>query len=306
MADFLISIVVPCYNEADNIRILINRIKKVLLSYRYEIIFVDDGSTDDTLQTLIQLSISDKKIKYISFSRNFGQQVAIRAGIDYAKGDCTITMDADMQHPPESIPEMIYLWDKGFDVVNAIRDNANRLSFVKKWSSKCFYWILSKIADHEVISDVADFRLFDKKVRTIVCNLSEKDLYLRGLFAWIGFKQTTISYDEGERQYGRTKYSTKKMLSLASNGITSSSIRPLRFALSIGIVFAFLAFVYVAYAIIVMFMGLTVSGWASIVASIVFLAGVQLMVLGVMGEYIGKLYMNSKKRPHYIIDQDNI
>ena len=306
MSNFSISIIVPCYNEADNIFPLVASIKKVLQPYNYEIILINDGSTDATQQLIELIAEEMTKVKYISFSRNFGHQAAIRAGIDYAIGDCIVTMDADLQHPPVSIPEMIRLWGKGFDIVTATRISNGKQSLFKKLSSKSYYWLFSKISDQKVIVNGADFRLFDKKIGEIIREMPEKNLYLRGLFSWVGFKQTTIKYKECARTLGHTKYTTKKMFQLASNGITSSSVKPLRLAISIGVSFAFFAFCYGVYAIIVMAMGLTVSGWASIIATIVFLAGIQLLVLGVMGEYIGKLFIASKQRPHYLIAHTNL
>ncbi|QTE22222.1 glycosyltransferase family 2 protein [Polaribacter cellanae] len=306
MNNFLISIIVPCYNEAENIFLLISKIEKTLAEYKYEIVLVNDGSTDNTAQIIALVSQKNKNIKYIYFSRNFGHQAAIKAGIDYAKGDCLVTMDADLQHPPETILKMISLWKKGFEVITATRKKNAKISFLKKWFSKSFYWFLSTLSDQEVIVNAADFRLFDKKIATFIRNMPETHLYLRGLFSWIGFKQTTVDYNQEKRIHGSTKYSYKKMISLASNGITSSSIKPLRIALSIGIVFAILAFAYGIYAIVIMFLGLTVSGWTSIIATILFLSGIQLMVLGVMGEYIGKIYIENKQRPHYLISQTNI
>lgn len=306
MSDILISIVVPCYNEADNIFILVNKIEKVMVPYPFEIILVNDGSTDGTAQVVEIMSQKNKSIKYIHFSRNFGHQAAIKAGIDFAIGDCVITMDADLQHPPETLPQLIALWLEGFEVITATREADAKLPLFKKWSSQGFYWLLSALSEQKVVAEAADFRLFDKKIASVIRNMPETHLYLRGLFSWIGFKQTTVSYKQEKRIHGTTKYNLKKMMQLASNGITSSSIKPLRIALTIGVVFAFLAFGYGMYAIVVMLLGLTVSGWTSIIATILFLSGIQLMVLGVMGEYIGKNYIENKQRPHYLVTKTNI
>ncbi|MGS2741685.1 glycosyltransferase family 2 protein [Sinomicrobium sp. M5D2P17] len=307
MNEFSLSIIVPCYNEADNIFPLLSRIQEVMQPYNnYEIILVNDGSCDNTQQVIESALHEDESIKYICFSRNFGHQTALKAGIDFAHGDCIVTMDADLQHPPETILKMITLWQKGYDIVTAIGADKNRSSLLKRQTSKWYYLFLSKISDQDVMINGADFRLIDRKVGDIIRNIPGQNIYLRGLFSWIGFKQTTIKYQEENRIHGTTKYTFKKMLSLASNGITSSSIKPLRFALSAGIFFALLAFGYGMYAVIVMLMGLTIVGWTSIVACIVFLSGIQLIVLGVMGEYLGKLYMESKQRPSYFITKTNI
>ena len=304
--NFLLSIIIPCYNEEDNILPLVTRLQKVIDIYNYEIIFVNDGSTDSTAQVIELMVLDNENIKYIHFSRNFGHQAAIKAGIDFSNGDCIITMDADLQHPPETIPKMIIQWQKGFEVVTATRNFNTKNTRFKRLSSKSYYWLLSKIADDKIIQNSADFRLFDKKIGDIIREMPEKNLYLRGLFSWMGFKQTTIYYNEEERAFGKTKYSAKKMLQLASNGITSSSVKPLRIALSIGVLFAFMSFGYGVYAIVSMWLGSTVSGWASIIATTVFLASIQLIILGVMGEYIGKLYIENKQRPTYLVTQTNI
>ncbi|MBU2903428.1 glycosyltransferase family 2 protein [Arenibacter algicola] len=306
MNNILLSITVPCYNEEKNIAILVAELGLVLEEYDYEIILVNDGSTDQTQQVIEFLAIESDKVKFISLSRNFGHQKAIKAGIDHAKGDCIVTMDADLQHPPQTIPEMIALWELGNKVVTAVRSVQGQGSFFKKYTSKLFYLFLSKISNQDVVGNSSDFRLFDKKIVDILRKMPEQDLYIRGLVPWIGFKQTTIKFNEGRRVYGKTKYTLKKMLLLASNGITSSGIKPLRFALSAGILFAMLAFGYGIYAVIATFLGLTVSGWSSIIASIMFLSGIQLMVLGVMGEYLGKMYMANKQRPNYIVSNTNI
>ena len=301
MSDFLLSVIVPCYNEAENIRLLVDQLQKALEPMQYEVIFVNDGSTDHTGQMIKLEMATNNKIGYITFSRNFGHQAAIKAGIDHAKGNCIVTMDADMQHPPDMIKEMIRLWEDGYEIVTAVRKNTEQLGWFKKITSRLFYWLLSKLSDHKVVFDGADFRLFDKKVAQVIRNMAEQDLYLRGIFSWVGFKQTTIDYQEGTRAFGKTKYSTKKMLQLALNGITSFSIKPLRLSLLVGITFALLAFAYGVYAIVVMALGHAVSGWTSIIASGLFLSGVQLTILGIMGEYLGKMYMAHKQRPNYII-----
>ncbi|WP_192348902.1 glycosyltransferase family 2 protein [Algoriphagus sp. Y33] len=306
MNDFLVSIVVPCYNEAENIAPLLTRIESCLHEYRYEVILVNDGSRDGT-QLEIELAYSgNPSVRYISFSRNFGHQAALKAGIDHAKGDCIVTIDADLQKPPEAIPEMIDLWQKGNDIVTAVCKNEGQSSLFKRLSSTGYYSILSWLADHEVVPNGADFRLFDRKVADIIREIQTQNLYLRGIFSWIGYKQAVTYYREEKRILGETKYGIWKMINLASNGITSFSVKPLRFALSVGLFFAGLAFGYGVYAITIVFLGLTVPGWASLVASIVFLSGIQLMVLGVIGEYIGKMYMELKQRPIYLIAKTNI
>ena len=306
MNDFLVSIVVPCYNEAENIAPLLVRIDSTLKEYSYEVILVNDGSKDGT-QLEIELAQSiNPSVRYISFSRNFGHQAALKAGIDHAKGDCIVTMDADLQKPPEAIPEMISLWQKGNDIVTAVCKNQGQPSLFKKLTSTGYYRLLSWLADHKVVPNGADFRLFDRKVAAIIRNIQTQNLYLRGIFSWVGYTQAVTHYKEDVRNFGETKYGLWKMLNLASNGITSFSIKPLRLALALGVFFAFLAFGYGIYAISAVFLGKTVPGWASLVASVVFLSGVQLTVLGVIGEYVGKIYTELSQRPAYLIAESNI
>lgn len=305
MNDFLISIVVPCYNEAENIPGLVKRIQQSMAAFAYELILVNDGSIDATQEEMELAATLNAGISYVSLSKNFGHQAALKAGIDHAIGDCIVTLDADLQKPPELIPEMITFWQKGNDIVTAVSKNEGQPSHFKRLTSASYYRLLSWLADHEVVPNGADFRLFDKKVAEIIRTIQSPNLYLRGIFTWIGYKQAVIYYREERRRFGATKYSVWKMLNLASNGITSFSVKPLRFALAAGVFFAFMAFGYGLYSIVLVFRGLTVPGWASLVASVVFLSGIQLMVLGVIGEYIGKMYMEIKQRPAYLISKTN-
>lgn len=302
----LISVVVPCYNEAENIKLLLSRITNVLKNYSYEIVLVNDGSQDNTQFEIELACFKSPCIKFISFSRNFGHQAAIKAGIDHSGGDCVITIDADLQKPPETMLEMIALWQKGYDIVTAVCRNEGQPSIIKRLTSVGYYWLLSRLADHQVIYNGADYRLIDRKVADIIRGLNGQNLYLRGIFSWMGYMQAITFYREEKRRSGNTKYSLINMLNLASNGITSFSIKPLRFALSGGMLFAILAFVYGLYAVIMVWKGRTVPGWASVVASVVFLSGVQLIVLGVIGEYIGKIYREVTQRPAYLISKTNI
>lgn len=265
-----------------------------------------DGSADTTQQEMEVAAALDDRISFLSFSRNFGHQAALKAGIDHAQGDCIVTLDADMQKPPELIPEMIGLWQKGKKVVTAISKNEGQPGLVKRWSSTTYYRILSWLAEYPIVSHGADFRLFDRQVADVLRGISSQNLYLRGVFSWVGYSQATVNYREEKRQAGSTRYSLSKMVNLASNGITSLSIKPLRMALALGIAFAFLAFGYGVYAISIVFLGMTVPGWASMVASIVFLSSIQLIVLGVIGEYIGKIYREVSQRPAYLISKTNL
>jgi dolichol-phosphate mannosyltransferase len=217
-----------------------------------------------------------------------------------------VTLDADMQKPPEIIPEMVALWQKGNEIVTAVSKNEGQPTLFKRWTSTAYYRMLTWLAEHPIVQNGADFRLIDRKVASIIRSIQSQNLYLRGIFAWAGYTQATIYYREEKRLAGTTKYSLGKMLNLASNGITSLSIKPLRMALAMGVGFAFMAFGYGIYAISIVFLGMTVPGWASLVASIVFLSSIQLIVLGVIGEYIGKIYREVSQRPTYLISKTNL
>ncbi len=306
--DFKISIVIPVLNEELNIAELFSKLKPFLETYfNYEVIFVDDGSTDNTLKIINDLRNKNDKVKYLSFSRNFGHQNALRAGMRYTTGGCVISMDADIQHPPELIPKMIKKWQEGYEIVYTVRKDSNKNSFFKKKTSDIFYGILSRLSDVRVPKGAADFRLLDRSVVDIISQLKENTLFLRGMIAWLGFKQYAIEYNPGERFAGETKYSIRKMVSLALNGITSFSIRPLRLATYLGFTIASLSFLYAAYAVYLkIFTDKVISGWTSVLVSVLFLSGIQLITFGIMGEYIGKLFIESKGRPSYIIKEKKL
>lgn len=301
-----ISVLVPCYNEEGGIPLLARRLEGALTGINYELILIDDGSSDGTAEIIQTITREDQRIKYLRFSRNFGHQAALKAGIDHARGDVIVTMDADLQHPPEKIPEMLALWNQGYEIITAIRDQAIKRGFMKRTTAKIYCRLLTSLTEERIPEGAADFRFFDKKVANVIKALPERDLYLRGLFAWVGFRQTTITYQEEERKHGKTKYGYLRMIRLAGSGITSFSTRPLRISLKIGLFFAVLAFSYGIYAVAMLLTGHTVTGWTSVIASILFLAGIQLIVLGIMGEYIGKLFMENKRRPVYIISKTNL
>jgi dolichol-phosphate mannosyltransferase len=297
-----ISIIIPCFNEEGNINILAEKLQNILSEYKYEIIFIDDGSTDKSLQIIKEISFADDRIKYISFTRNFGHQNALKAGIDNASGDCVISLDADLQHPPELIPEMIKYWEENYDVVYTQRLDQKKESFFKKISSRIFYKIINKLSDVKIESGTADYRLINRNVIEVIKQIDDTDLFLRGLIPWSGFKSKKIVYTPNERFSGKTKYSIRKMFSLGLNGITSFSIKPLRISIFIGLIFSILAFLYVIFAVYkYFFTNDTVEGWTSMLASTMLIGGIQLIMLGIIGEYLGKLFMQSKKRPNYII-----
>lgn len=303
-----VSIIVPVFNEHENISPLVAAIHAVLqpLNYEHEIIFVDDGSADATLSVIKAIMHYDKAIQYISFSKNFGHQAALIAGIDKAHGDCIISMDGDMQHPPELLPQLLEKWEQGFEVVYTVRKEDKSLSFRKRKTSNLFYGILSWLSDIEIEKGTADFRLMDKKVVEVVRRLDGTEQFLRGIIKWVGFRQIAIEYEPAERFRGSSKYTTRKMFRLAVEGITSFSIKPLYFATYIGIGFSLLSLLYLPYALYSYFFGHTISGWTSMIVTIAFFGGLQLMILGIIGLYLGKLFMQSKGRPTYITKESSL
>ena len=303
-----IAIVIPAYNEVGNVEVMIQALHKVFetIPYSYEILFVDDGSKDETLQKIKDISVTDYKVFYIELSRNFGHQNALKAGVDTVIANAVITMDGDMQHPPELIPELIKKWEEGYDVVYTRREEDKNLSFLKKKTSSGFYKLMNKISEVEFEAGTADFRLLDEKVVKVFSNFNENELFIRGVISWLGFKQFAIDYKPSERFSGNSKYTIVKMMRFALQGITSFSIRPLYFAIILGFVLSFLTFgFYIVYLIYSIYFGHVISGWASVICTIVFFGGLNLIVLGIVGLYVGKLFMQSKQRPNYLIRTTN-
>ena len=304
-----ISIVIPSFNEEGNIAVMIAAIDAVFvkLEYSYEMIFVDDGSKDNTLEVLKNFSQLNKNLFFVELSRNFGHQNALKAGLDLATGDAIIAMDGDMQHPPELIPAMIEKWQEGYDVVYTRRLEDKKLPYFKNLTSRYFYKFINYISEIEIEAGTADFRLIDKKVAKVFFAFSENELFLRGLSSWVGFRQFAVDYKPAERFSGRSKYTIKKMMQFAIKGITSFSIRPLYISIFVGIAATFLAFfLYLVYVLYSVYFGHVISGWASVIFTIVFFGGLNLIVLGIIGVYVGKLFIQSKNRPNYIIRNTNI
>lgn len=301
----LVSIVIPVYNEEKGLTKITERIIEVfkqIPKYDFEIIFVDDGSYDDSLKELIALNKNNRRVNYLSFSRNFGHQLAVKAGLDNARGMCAISMDADLQHPPELTIEMLQKWEEGFDIVYTRRKDDKNISFFKRKTSATFYRFLNFLSDIEIEQGAADFRLLDRRVVDVLRNLSENNVFLRGLVKWMGFSQYGIDYEPGIREFGETKYNARKMISLAINGITSFSTRPLRIASWIGLIASSIGFTYAIFAFIAFFFtDLNLTGWTSLIMAVIFFGGIQLLTMGIIGEYIGKLFMQVKGRPNYII-----
>jgi dolichol-phosphate mannosyltransferase len=305
-----ISIIIPCYNEEGNVHVLYEKLSSILKSCEistYEILFVNDGSSDDSLMKIKELTAKDDAVKFIHFSRNFGHQNALRAGLDFAQGDAVISMDADLQHPPELIPTLIAFWRAGNKVVYTKRKDKNDLSFFKKLTSKMFYKLVNYLSETKLEEGTADFRLLDRSVVEALKNFNENNLFYRGIIPGLGFKQHGVEYIPNERFSGETKYTFSKMVRFALTGITSSSAKPLYFSIYLGAFLALCSFFYAMYAIYVsIFTTEAVAGWTSTIASILFIGGIQLMMLGIVGIYLGKLFSESKKRPNYIIEESNI
>jgi len=305
-----ISIVIPAYNEGGNVALVHEKIKEVfsgLKNYDFEIIFVNDGSRDDTQQGLEELSRKFEEVKFIEFSRNFGHQPAVKAGMDHAHGNAVISMDGDLQHPPELIPQMIKKWEEGFDVVFTVRTYPKQISWFKRKTSDFFYKILSSLSDVNLTKGGgSDFRLMDANVVQVMRDFKEDDLFLRGLTSWMGFKQTGIDFVAAERMAGQSSYNIRKMLTFAFTGITAFSVKPLYIAAYLGFLFSGLsAFGYVGYVIYAFAVHTEISGWASLIMTIVFFGGLQLIIMGIIGIYLGKIFKQVKERPNYIIKNKN-
>ena len=304
-----ICILSAAYNEGENLLVFYNEVKKVIndLPYNFEFCFVNDGSKDNTLSVIRKLAKQDSTVKYLSFSRNFGQQIALKAGIDSIDADAIIMMDSDMQHPPEMIVDLIKIWqEKKVNMVNTLREEDQELSWFKKQTSKRFYQFLNKVSELKMEPGQADFRLIDRQVANILKKSKEQDVFLRGMIQWIGFDQVTVTYKANKRFAGESKYTFRKMMRLALDGITSFSVKPLYTAIYIGFFFAFLSFLYLPYVIYSFIVGKFVDGWASLLVTVAFFGGINLIVMGVMGIYIGKVLVQNKERPLYIIQEQNI
>lgn len=300
----MISVVAPVFNECDALPHFYARLCGVMqsLGEDYELVFVDDGSADQSADILLTLSREDKRVKVLELSRNFGHQVAIMAGLDYAEGDAVITMDADLQHPPELIPELIRKWREGYEVVYTCRSSTADTGLVKSFTSRLFYRIANALSEVPIPPGAADFRLLDRTVVQVFRKLGERALFVRGLVSWVGYRQAMIPYQAGGRYGGKTKYSMPRMLGLAADGIVSFSTVPLYISALIGVVISSLSFIYVVYALYIrLFTDRGGEGWASILTSILLIGGIQLITLGVLGIYLGKIYNEVKGRPRYLV-----
>ncbi len=303
----MISIVVPLYNEEEVIGESYNRLTTVMQSIEedYELIFINDGSRDRTAFLAAEIAEKDKHVRLVCFSRNFGHQIAITAGMDYARGDAVVIIDADLQDPPEVIPQMVEKWKEGYHVVYGKRTKRHGETIFKKVTAKVFYRFLQRMTQVDIPTDTGDFRLIDRKVCDTMKRLGERNRYVRGLVSWVGYKQYALEYVRDERFAGETKYPLKKMLRLAMDGIASFSYKPLKLATLVGFMLSGLSFLYLLFVLIQKLCGFpTVAGWASILAVQLFFNGVVLIILGIMGSYIGRIYEECKERPLYIVQEE--
>ncbi|MFA5059054.1 MAG: glycosyltransferase family 2 protein [Candidatus Omnitrophota bacterium] len=303
----VLSIVIPLHNEEESLPVLYQRLKGVLNSPElkdHEVILIDDGSRDKTWAIVEDLVRQDSKIKGIKFSRNFGQQSALTAGLDHASGDAVIMMDGDLQHPPELIPQLVAKWKEGFDIVYTKREHNKEYGPLKNLSSKTFAFVFNRVCQVAVEEGVLDFRIISREVAESLKAMKERCRFFRGLVSWVGYKSTCIAYTAPSRISGKTKYSLGKSISLALTGILSFSSRPLYLAGFLGLIATFLSLCYIVYAVYVkLFTDFTVPGWTSILISVLFLGGIQLITIGILGSYLAMVYEEVKARPAYIIQK---
>ncbi|MGR6338054.1 glycosyltransferase family 2 protein [Priestia megaterium] len=298
------SIVVPVYNEEEVIHETYRRLTEVMHSTKeaYELLFVNDGSRDRTAEIIKEYSEQDPAVVLLDFARNFGHQIAITAGMDYARGEAVVVIDADLQDPPELILEMIEKWKQGFDVVYAKRTKRKGETYFKKQTAAMFYRILRAMTDIDIPLDTGDFRLLDRKVCNQMNSIQEKNRFVRGLVSWVGFKQIAVEYERDERLAGESKYPLKKMLKLSMDGITSFSYKPLKLANYAGVTLSGIGFIYLLVVLYLkLFTDSTITGWSSLIVIQLFFSGIILIILGMIGEYIGRIYDETKNRPLYIV-----
>lgn len=307
MAVTVYSIVIPVYNEAGSLRELHSRLTEVMRSVGegYEVILVDDGSSDDSLQVMKELGASDQAVRIVSLSRNFGHQAALSAGLDRASGSAVIFMDADLQHPPRCIPEMIRRWKQGCEVVGTIRLDPPGTGPLKKYPSRLFYKLMDKISDLHLPAGAADFRLVGPRAAAALRGMKERNRFFRGLARWVGYRQCWVEYTAEPRFSGGSKYSLGKMARLALDGVTSFSTSPLRLSVYLGLACAALSFAYIIYALYIKLFHQAIIGWTSILIAVLFLGGVQLVSIGILGEYIGRLYEEAKGRQLYLVSEES-
>ena len=303
-----ISILVPCYNEEQVLPLFIKAITPLMENkqYEWELLLIDDGSTDTTLSLMQQARLRDERIHYIELSRNFGKENALMAGLDYVSGDAVIIMDADLQHPVSAIPELIQKWEEGYDDVYAHRLTRGKESWLRKFLTKRYYALLQASSETNVYPNVGDFRLLDKTCIQALRSMRETDRYTKGMYAYIGFRKTSIDFIQEDRVAGKSKWGFWKLIHLAINGILSSSTKPLQIATKTGMVVSLASFIYLVYVFVkAVFYGDLVRGFPTLIIVILFLEGLQLLSIGILGEYIGRIFHESKHRPSYFIRTHN-
>lgn len=305
----LISIIIPCYNEEEVLPHLLQKLNEVtnpIKNYDFEFLFVNDGSKDNTLKLVKEYRKQDVRVKYVDLSRNFGKEIGMLAGMDYANGDAVIIIDADLQHPPEKINEMIEWWEKGYDDVYTVRLNREE-SFLKKMTSKLYYRLLQKMTEENVYPNSGDFRLLDRKCVDALISMRETERYTKGMYGWIGFKKKELTYTEKERAAGETKWQFRQLVKLAVDGITSYSTVPLRISSIIGIIISFIAFVFLMIEVIrILVNGPEVAGYGTLLVGILFMGGIQLISLGIIGEYLSRIFIETKVRPPYLVNETDV
>jgi len=305
----LVTLLVPVYNELDVLPVLHSRIDAITAladEYEFDILLVDDGSSDGSLELIKQLAAEDSRVTYISLSRNFGKESAIIAGLDHARGDCVVILDADLQDPPELIPQMLKYWKEGYDDVFARRESREGETWLKRWTSKTFYRVLEQSTDVPIQRDTGDFRLLDRRCVDAMVQFRESERYTKGLFDWIGYRKKEILFAREARVAGATKWSYRKLFNFAIDGLTSFTTAPLRWSTIMGFLVSIAAFVYMVVIIVRGIIGIArVDGYPSLMAVILFLGGVQLISLGIIGEYLGRVFRESKRRPLYFVGETN-
>jgi len=303
----LLCVVTPCYNEEEVVEKFYEALKPVLKSLtglNHRIIFVDDGSRDRTLEKLNALAALDPAVHVYALSRNFGHQIALTAGLDAARGDAVIMMDSDLQHPPALIPDMIRLWREGHDVVSAVRQATEKSRLFKGFASAVFYWLINFLSDTNIVRGAADFCLLSRQAHRALRRLPERHRFLRGMVSWVGFKRAFVFFDAPDRAAGRSKYTLFKMLQLAFNATFSFSVTPIRLATQLGLITILLSLFYLIFIVTCYFLGWSLApGWASIIFLVTFLGGVQLAFVGILGEYIARIFEEVKRRPLYLFKQ---
>lgn len=304
-----ISIIIPAYNEEEALPLLYERIKKLMNAmekYEFEILFVNDGSKDSTLQKIRELRQKDERINYVDFSRNFGKEIAMIAGLDYATGDCVIFMDADLQDPPELIPELVKYWEEGYDDVYAKRKSRKGETWLKKFTSKMYYKVLQSLTKVEIQRDTGDFRLLDRRCVNALKKLRESQRNTKSMFSWIGYKKKEVLYDREPRVAGSTKWNYIKLMDLAIDGITSFTTSPLRLSTFIAIPTFIVLFIYFIYVIVKSFVvHEAIQAFQAIILLILFFSGIQILLFGIVGEYLGRIFKETKNRPLYLVNEYN-